>query len=106
MEPMDQFVNSLMKEAKLDTLPEEFQTNLRDQLATQAYRRIGAAILKELNEADGEAFLAMVDFSQPQQVDQSKLNAFLAEKIDGFDVKVSTALESLATEFLKNMQEA
>lgn len=103
---MDQFVNSLMKEAKLDTLPEEFQISLRDQLTTQAYRRIGAAILKELNEKDSDAFLALVDLTKPEDVDQPKLNAFLSEKITDFEAKVSTALESLAGEFLTNMQEA
>jgi hypothetical protein len=92
-----------MKEAKLDTLPDDFKQSLQDQLMVQAYRRIGVVIMEELNDEQAGQFTELV--ANPDKIDQTAVNDFLTKNTtEKFADKIKTALTDLAVEFLKSQK--
>ncbi|MFA6475490.1 MAG: hypothetical protein WCV88_04830 [Patescibacteria group bacterium] len=103
MDPVNEFVLNLMKEAKLDTLPDDFKQSLQDQLMVQAYRRIGVVIMEELNDEQAGQFTELV--ANPDKIDQTAVNDFLTKNTtEKFADKIKTALTDLAVEFLKSQK--
>ncbi len=102
MDPINEFVQTLMKEAGLSGLSDDLRLGLERQLQVLAYRRIGEVILDELGEAEQIAFMQIVD-RNPETPDYDAINHFLAQHTKGLDIKLREALRKLGTLFLEQM---
>lgn len=104
MEPLQQFTETIMKQAKLDTLPAEARASLSEQLEAQVTRRLGAVILAALPEGEREAFVAKIDENMsPEQ--RSALMDDAAKHIPNYQQLLEKTLEDVAVEFLSNMKQ-
>lgn len=103
MDPINEYVVALLKEAKLDTVPDEFRQSLQDQLTVQAYKRIGAVIVAELGDEQATAFIELL--KNPEQVDTVAVNNFLTKHTSQIEPKLRTALADMGQEFLRNLKQ-
>ncbi len=99
---VEEYVSGLMKAAKLDVLPEDFQSSYTARLTDQVYRRIGLLALRELNETDLEEFnqLLKIDQAGATAADPVAVEQFLRSHVPDFAAKLKQGLEDLTTEFL------
>ena len=104
MDPVKDFVSNLLKEAKLDTLPEDLRTNIENQLLVQTYKRIGTVIMNELNNEQAAEYAKLIE--NPQQVNEQAVNEFLTKHTQKMDQKIQAALVDLAATFLTNLKKA
>lgn len=102
MDPIQDYVTALLKQTKLDTLPDEMKVDIQEQLTVQAYRRIGVVMVTELGQEKSDVLMAMVE--DPAQVNADAVNRFITEHTKGFETKVQTALVELGAEFIKQMK--
>lgn len=102
MDPIQDYVTALLKQTKLDTLPDEMKVDIQEQLTVQAYRRIGVVMVTELGQEKSDALMTMV--ADPAQVNTDAVNRFITEHTKGFETKVQAALVELGAEFIKQMK--
>jgi hypothetical protein len=95
-EPIDVFIEGILKEAKLDNLPAEYKEEYISKLTAQVERRIGIIAMKELDE-EGLNEFAILAKSKPSK---EKVERFFTDKVPGFQEKVREGLKEFATEFI------
>ncbi|HBY73701.1 MAG TPA: hypothetical protein DEG44_03360 [Candidatus Kerfeldbacteria bacterium] len=105
MDPIQEYVSSVMKHAKLADLPDDLRSGIQDQLTVLAYRRIGVLVVTELGEKNSGEFMQLIE-RNPAEMDHVAINEFLTKHIDRFDVKLQEALGSLAADFIQKLHGA
>lgn len=103
MEPLQHFTQTLMKQAKLDTLPEPARASLAEQLEAQITRRLGAVIINALPETERENFVAKLN-DDMSETDRTALMDQAAQLIPNYQPLLEKTLEDVAVEFLSNLQ--
>ncbi|EKD76673.1 MAG: hypothetical protein ACD_43C00024G0003 [uncultured bacterium] len=104
MEPLQQFTETIMKQAKLDTLPAEVQASLREQLEAQVTRRLGAVIIAALPAGERDAFVSKIEENMSSE-QRTALMEEAAKRIPNFQQLLEKTLEDVAVEFLSNMKQ-
>lgn len=102
MDPVNEFVAGLLKEAKLDTLPDDLRHSIEDQLVVQTYKRVGQVIMTELNTDQAAEFAELI--SDPEKMSEDTINRFLTAHTTNMDQKLKEALSDLGAEFLANLK--
>jgi uncharacterized protein YdiU (UPF0061 family) len=95
-----QFVENLIKQAGLDSVPENFRAEYTEKIAMEAQKRVGLIALKEL---DKEALDEFADLMKDQP-DTKEMNIFFAEHIPNLEDKVAVGLREFAEEFLTSAE--
>lgn len=103
MEPIQQFTQTLMKQAKLDTLPQAAQVSLAEQLEAQVTRRLGAVIINALPEGEREGFVAKMHENMAE-TERAALMTEAATLIPNYQQLLEKTLEDVAVEFLSNLK--
>lgn len=102
MDPIRDYINTVLKQAKLDTLPDELRLGLEEQLVILAYRRVGEVVMAQLNESQQAEFLSLIE-ANPEQLNHTAINDFLANHTKKLDIEVRDALGNLGADFLSRM---
>lgn len=102
MDPIQDYVAALLKQTKLDTLPEAMKANIQEQLLVQAYRRIGVVMVTELGQEKSDQLMELV--ADPAKTNMEAVNRFITDNTKGFETKVQTALADLGAEFIKQLK--
>ncbi len=100
-EPLNLFVENLLRESKLN-LPTDFKAQYIEKLKEQVNRRLGIALMENLDEA------ALTEFSELMSVepqpDFRAVEKFYQEKIPNVEQKIQAALAEFATDFITASQ--
>lgn len=97
-EPIEQFVDTLIEQAQLADLPDEFLFSYRRQLMNEAVRRVGLMCMVELSDEHQTEFVAF--FEELDQPNETALQQFLQTRIPEFENKMRAAMEEFANEFI------
>lgn len=92
------FIASIIKEASLDNMPQNFIEEYTERLTFEAQKRLGLVSMKELDEPKHEELNKIIEESnnEPQ-----KINDFLVANIENFEEKMTIALEEFGKEVLE-----
>ena len=101
--PYYPFIQSMLKAADLDMLPEEEYDQYIDDVTREIERRVGLLILQELDENDFTAYTTLVTSGNEQ--DLLKAPEFLEEKIENWQDKLGNVLKTFGDEFIKTSQQ-
>lgn len=96
-EPIDQFVENLLKQANLN-LPEEFKTQYAEKIKEQVNRRLGILIMENLDDAGMEEFSSLM--SAEPKPDIMAIQQSFQSKIPDFEKKVQETLIEFAQDFV------
>lgn len=102
-DPIQNYVQAILKEGKLDTLPDDLRIGLEEQLTVLVYQRIGTLMVNELGDAASEQFFSLLE-KNPLQPDHVQLNQFLSDHIEHFDTKLADSLADLGADFLQRLK--
>jgi len=97
-DPIEIFIETLLREANLDSLPEENKADYIERLKGEVERRIGIIAMQELDPKGKEEFRKMVE-KEPKP-SPGELQEFFKSRIENFDEKVKVGLEEFAREFI------
>lgn len=103
MDPIKEYVVTVLKKAGLDTLPDELRLGLEEQLMILAYRKIGEVVMQQLNEEKQKQFVDLIE-ADPENINHDAINQFLSEHTNKLDVQVKDALGELGANFLSRME--
>lgn len=102
MDSLQQFTQTIMKQGKLDALPEEAKASISAELEAQVTRRLGAVIINALPAAERDGFVAkLTDTMTPEQREAVMNEA--AKLIPNYQQLLEKTLEDVAVEFLSNL---
>ena len=97
-EALDQFIDMLLVEAKMDSLPEDFKATYRERLNEQVLKRLGLVVLEGLDENSAKEYAQLVESGVKQ--DSPKMQEFLAARIPDLSNRIQNALQDFAGGFL------
>ena len=100
--PYYPFIQSMLKAADLDMLPEEEYDQYIDDVTREIERRVGLLILQELPEDDFTAYTTLVTSGNDEEL--RKAPEFLEEKIENWQDKLGNVLKTFGEEFIKTAQ--
>lgn len=95
------FVETIIKEAKLDTLPAEFLEEYTERMTIEAQKRLGVTAMSELKPEKIEELNKLI---QDTNNDPLKVSAFLEENIENYQDKMTKALQEFGEEVLDSAQ--
>ncbi len=98
MDPLEQFADSLMKEAGLDKLPPDIRATQKEELLTLVQNKIGADILSSLPPEAQEKYLALVKTDLIP--DPQALQDFLSANLPNYEVILTKSLQDFSLEYL------
>src|SRR3990167_2821502 len=101
--PYYPFIQSMLKAADLDMLPEEEYDQYIDDVTREIERRVGLLILQELDENDFTAYTTLVTSGNDEEL--RKAPEFLEEKIENWQDKLGNVLKTFGDEFIKTSQQ-
>lgn len=104
MDPLQQFTQTLMKQANLDTLPDATKAGLSEQLEAQVTRRLGAVIINALPDTERDGFVAKMEGDMSEQ-QRTALMEEAAKLIPNYQQLLEKTLEDVAAEFLSNLKQ-
>lgn len=96
MNELEQFIDGLLRAAKLDALPEQARVEAAERIADQVQRRIGLVVLAHLDDDGVHAYTQLIERAAPA----SDVQEFLVARIPDFSEKIRAALDAFAAEFL------
>lgn len=105
MDPIQEYVKTVLAQAKLADLPDELRSGIEDQLTVLAYRRIGVLVATELGEERSAEFAQLIE-QNPEELNHPAINDFLTKHIQRFDVKLQEALGKMAADFIQKLHGA
>lgn len=103
MDPIKEYVTTILKKAHLDTLPDELRLGLEEQLMMLAYRKIGEVVMQQLDEAKQKQFVDLIE-ADPENLNHDGINQFLSEHTSKLDIQVKDTLGELGANFLSRME--
>ena len=100
--PLEQFVDQILKQVKLESLPKDFKASYKEKLMAETQRRIGILAVQELDEKGLEKYRQLIekDSNPSPQVIQD----FFTSHIENFEEKMRKGLENFAREFIEASQ--
>jgi hypothetical protein len=96
---IQKFVETVVEQAGLSGLPEDFQQEYIEKMTIEAQKRLGVTAMSELSNEKIEEFskLAEANRDNPEM-----LNDFLKENIENYDEKMAKALQEFGEEILES----
>lgn len=95
---MSPFIEDLLKEAKIDTMPDDFKNEYRRRLAGQLMERLGLVAMRALSDSDlprAEELASQEKFDELMQ--------FLKKNIPNFAEVMDAALKDFRTSFIASL---
>lgn len=97
---ISQFVEKLIQEAGLDSVPENFRAEYTEKIGSEVQKRIGLVAVKELGPEALDEFAALMDKNpKPEEVNQ-----FFVKNIPDLEKKIAEAMEEFSDEFLSGAE--
>ena len=96
-DPLDLFVENLIKSANLE-LPDDFRGQFAEKLKEQVNRRLGLALLENLDEAGVEQYNRLMD-AEPAP-DYGAIQAFYQQRIPDLEERLQAELSAFSQDFL------
>lgn len=99
---IQQFIDSLIAEAKLDGGEEERLQEYRERVSSVLNEYLGVEMVKWLDPKDTATLLDSI--AEEQEPTPEELRAFLSEKVEHFEDKLAIALLAFRQDFLEDLQ--
>lgn len=94
---IEQFITRVIKEAGLDKMPKDFLDEYARKLSEEAKKRLGVAVMKELDESEIEQLNKIMG----KAGSEDEVNNFLASRVENFGEKMAAALEEFGREVIE-----
>ena len=98
-EPIDQFVDNLLKQAGMNNLPEDYQEVYKEKVKEQINRRISLMLMENLNDKSAKEISDL--FSRPESLDLAQSQEIFAKYVPGLEEKVAAEMLAFAEDFVK-----
>ena len=95
---IDQFIDTLLREAKLDILPEDYKKQYRERLYDQIVSRVGLIAMKNLDDQGVKEFGQMLQDGLKPDSDEAR--EFFVQKIPDFEEKIRLGMVEFAEQFI------
>jgi len=97
-EAIDQFIDTLLREAKLDALPDDYKAQYRERLYDQIVNRIGIIAMQNLDETGAAEFGDLMKSGVKPNSEEAQ--NFFVQKIPDFEEKIRQGMEEFARQFI------
>lgn len=97
-EAIDQFIDALLKEAKLDILPDDYKEQYRERLFDQIVSRIGIIAMQNLDEAGAAEFAKLMESGVKPNSEEAQ--NFFVQKIPDFGEKIRQGMVDFGRQFI------
>ena len=97
-EAIDQFIDTLLREAKLDVLPDDYKEQYRERLYDQIVSRIGIIAMQNLDEKGAADFSQMLE--NGVKPGSKEAQDFFTERIPDFGEKIRLGMVEFAQQFI------
>lgn len=103
MNPLDDFINQVIKDAAIADLDPEFEQAYREKMRLALARRLGASALNLLDEQGFNDFTKFME-GQSETPDANVVLQFFQNRVPDFENKVKTILDSFRQDYLNAAQ--
>ncbi len=97
-EPIDLFVEDLLKEANLSSLPEDFKDQYVEKVKEQLNRHLGLTIMENLDEEGLKEFSKLMTTGKTP--DFNRMQVMFSHRIPDFEQKMQKAMVDFAKNFV------
>lgn len=98
-EPIDQFVDNLIKQAGINNLPEDYLVVYKEKVKEQINRRLALMLMENVNDKSAKEISDL--FADPENLDLSQAQEIFSKHVSELEEKVAAEMLAFAEDFVK-----